>query len=296
MIITNRSRAPEPILNAIKNDPYDKGTDPKDGKRADFSVTELIDSARLGVLKFFHPDQLTSDVALMRHSLYGQLIHLLLERAATVGDLVSKRFYIDIEVDGNTYKVSCEIDRYSVEKHLQDWKFVSTFKFKGGVVPDEYQAQLNLQAEIMRRNGYEINGLDSVPLYKDYLDAAAERGGDYPPNWFEVIPVTMESPTEVTVYLTERIRAHVEARVALPLCSPEERWATPAVYAVMKPGRKAALRLYDSKEEADEHAAKERGGVYVVSRPQRYKRCEKYCPAASFCVQYQTELKGRCGC
>ncbi len=72
-------------------------------------------------------------------------------------------------------------------------------------------------------------------------------------------------------------------------CTPEEWWERPTRFAVMKRGQKRAVRLYDTREEAEDNATK--AGLYVEERPGSSVRCESYCRVASFCPQY-TKIRG----
>jgi hypothetical protein len=60
-------------------------------------------------------------------------------------------------------------------------------------------------------------------------------------------------------------------------------------YAVKRDGRKTAIRLFKSIDEANELAMKEKG--YVETRLGEPKRCTgNYCGVAQWCDQYQAEL------
>jgi len=61
---------------------------------------------------------------------------------------------------------------------------------------------------------------------------------------------------------------------------------------VKREGRKTAIRLFETREEADELAVKEKG--YVEERPAEPKRCTgNYCSVAQWCEQYQGEINER---
>jgi hypothetical protein len=88
---------------------------------------------------------------------------------------------------------------------------------------------------------------------------------------------------------------HRHARMAqdfgeeLQPCSDEERWMTETVYATKKDGRKSAIRLFKTIEEATELAEKEKG--YVETRKGEPKRCTgDFCGVSKWCSQYQGEL------
>ena len=77
----------------------------------------------------------------------------------------------------------------------------------------------------------------------------------------------------------------------IPQCTPEERWLRPTKYAVMKKGRKRAIKLHDNETEAHGHAETLGKDHLVELRKGEAGRCEKYCPVALFCPQFQKEKK-----
>ena len=75
MKLTNKHGLPQAIVNAIKNDPYTPG------KRADISVTRLIDAPQVSVLYRNHYKDIVEDVSNRIFSIMGQAMHHILERA-----------------------------------------------------------------------------------------------------------------------------------------------------------------------------------------------------------------------
>ena len=73
-------------------------------------------------------------------------------------------------------------------------------------------------------------------------------------------------------------------------CSDEERWLRASKWAVMKQGRKRAVKLYDNEREAQEHLNTLGGGHELEFRKGEPVRCLKYCPVATFCPQFQSEV------
>ena len=94
--------------------------------------------------------------------------------------------------------------------------------------------------------------------------------------------VVIVFPEEQDAFIEERVRLHQAALVELPECSEEDRWARPNKYAVMKPGGKRAVKLYDTAREA---GAALRGDQYVEERIGESVRCQSYCPALNWCEQ-----------
>lgn len=90
----------------------------------------------------------------------------------------------------------------------------------------------------------------------------------------------------------KRIRLHQQARVELPECSPEERWATSDQWALMKEGRKTAIKLYDTESEAQVALSACGPKHFVERRLGRDIRCADYCPVSKFCQQHLTAIRG----
>ena len=57
-------------------------------------------------------------------------------------------------------------------------------------------------------------------------------------------------------------------------------------------GRKSAVKLHDSQNDAWQHAREIQNG-YVEHRPGESVRCADYCPVARFCSQRQAQLAQR---
>ena len=70
-------------------------------------------------------------------------------------------------------------------------------------------------------------------------------------------------------------------------CTPEERWADPEKYAVMKNGRKSAVRVFDTLIDAENCAGELGNSHYVETRPAVSRKCGKYCLCKDFCSFYR---------
>lgn len=202
----------ETLSRALTNDPYDKGD-------SEFSITELIAPARARVLRHIHRDEIIEDVSDRLWSLYGQVTHGVLERAAG-GALVEKRFFTVV----NGVKISAQIDSLCLEDFaLRDWKFTSAYGFtKGKGVKTDWVQQLNGQAFILEQNGYTVHSLAVVALLRDWLKSKAKYDKTYPQS--PIVEATIEKwdHEETGRFLADRIYAHQQAQVELPECTSEE--------------------------------------------------------------------------
>lgn len=278
--ITNHANLPDAIVQAVVNDPYPYG------KTGDISVTRLIGPPQIRMLERQHRDDIEEDAADRIWALIGQIAHGILERAETVA-ITEERLFA--EVDG--WQVSGQFDRLALlpDGTLQDYKVTSTWAVIDGP-KTEWLQQLNTLRYLATRNGYKVEKLQIVAILRDWSKGKARQGGNYPPVQVRVIDVPVWPMARTEDYVRERVRLHqlaetcAETGRALPECTSEERWERPTKYAVRKPGRKSAVRLYDDQAAAWRHASEVPNG-YVETRAGASIRCADYCPVAEFCAQ-----------
>jgi hypothetical protein len=283
---TNRENLPEPIVRAVTNDPYTKG-------KSDFSVTELLQPPRARALINKHRDEIVEDVADRLFALMGQIGHAILERAGGES-LVERRFFAKVA----TFTISGQADLVITPEgsELIDYKFCSVWTMLNGVKP-EWTQQVNILRYLAANDigdvGKEpiycdINKANIVAIFRDWSKPKAGREKDYPQSQVKVFPVELWPLEKTEEFICNRIAAHITAEKILPLCTDEERWRTQEKWAVMKEGRKSAVKLYDHKEHAIISTRGE-SKLYIQHRPGESKRCEFYCNAAPFCTQFQSE-------
>jgi hypothetical protein len=269
--ITNHSGLPQPIVDAVRNDPYNSGD-------SDISVTRLIQPPRKVELERRHNAEITEDASDRIWALMGQLGHLILERAGN-GAIVEKRLFGII----NGCKVSGQVDL--IGDTIVDYKFTSIWAVKEGI-KDEWIQQLNLNRYLAHMNNMVVNHLQIVAILRDWSKPEAARNRELPQSQV----VVMESPVwtmdESEAFMVSRVKLHMGARDSgrLPLCTDDETWQRPQKWAIMKPGNKRASKLCDTLEEAERLKS---NGSYVEFRPGERPRCEHYCNAAPFCSQFR---------
>ncbi len=291
-MLTNLLALPAPLLEAVRNDPYTR-----DG--VDFTATELIAPAYLKTLQRNHADEVDVDASDRIWSLLGQSVHGILERSTVPGYIMERRYVGEFFMgDHLKIRVGAKIDVYNtIDGVLDDYKVTSVYKFKTGLngfreVPEEYTAQLNIQAEcIYRETGYEIKKARIVGILRDWRRSEASREAGYPRHQIDTMEVPIWPHAQREAYIIERIRLHMEP--SPPVCTPRERWERPNRYALMKVGQKRAVKLYDTADEAS-HALGAMGGksagYYTDDRPGARTRCDSYCDVASKCADYQAFL------
>lgn len=282
MKLTNRTNLPEALVKAMTNDPYDAGD-------SDFTATSLLKPARIVALEARHKHEITEDAEDGIYRLYGQVAHGVLERA-NMADLAEKRFFATFNVGGVDYKVSAQMDTLSVtDGTLSDFKFTTSWGFKKDQPPKpEWVAQLNIQLELMRMNGQDASKLQIIGLLRDFQLSMAKQDPNYPQSPIATHDIPMWPREQTQSFIKLRIGAHVNARTILPECSPDEKWAKPDTWAVIKKGQKRAINggVCLSEPIAQGVMAKN-PGTFIQHRPGESVRCANYCAAAEFCTQFQ---------
>lgn len=282
---TNHRNIPLPIARAVEiiNGKYDRG-------ECDFTTTELTGPPRIRALrKKADLDDLTLEVDVedLIYAMTGSATHLILEELAKEDEryLAEQRFYTNF--DGHV--ISGQIDLFDHKTgKLTDWKQTKSTTYRDGVKP-EYVQQLNINAWLMRRGGYEVKALASGVIYRDF--SKLTRGMKGPRLNAEEHPVALWSDEDVESFVARRINLHLDAEKTLPECTHDERWGSREVWAVQSKETKHAIRygLCSTQEEAEQkkRAHKKSSTLEVVFRPAKYPRCEHYCGMAGLCEQWK---------
>lgn len=275
MKLTNNLNLPQALYDAVKNDGYSSGD-------ADFSVTTLLKPPRAVALQKKHWDEIEEDASDRIWSLLGQVVHGILERANRNGESERR-----LNATFGGIKVSGGMDLYN-DGLLQDYKFVTVYKFQNNKVPVEYEEQLNCYAEILRENGFPVHKLQIVGILRDWSKNAARKDPSMPQSQVVVRDVPLWTSEQAQEFIFKRIKLHIDAKTQLPLCTAEEKWEKPTRYAVMKAGKDRAIKLYDFKSDAEAHASIDKT-LRVETRPGEAMRCSMYCNVSNFCSQFKSQ-------
>jgi hypothetical protein len=137
-----------------------------------------------------------------------------------------------------------------------------------------------------------------IALLKDHSKTEAMRDRRYPQNPVYVydFPVTAGSLFKTGNFVrgkvSEYLKYYLSADDEIPACLPAERWERPSKYAVMKEGRKNAVRLFDDKKSADEKSAELGKGHFIEQRSGGSVKCQSYCLCRNFCNFYRENVLG----
>lgn len=289
MKITNRNDLPQPIVDAVAAmlDRPQRAENP--GPELHIGVTRLIDSPLIRKLYAEHRNEIEVDASDSLWALFGTTMGAILEKANDPGiAAVEREIWRDFVMDdGRTVRVIGHFDRHClVRRELQDYKVTSAWSVIFG--KDEWEEQLNVYRYLLDPDRALIDSLAIYALLRDWQRSRAAREPDYPQEQVARISIPMWSNDYCREFIGKRLEAHFAADAG---CSDKERWAKPGVFAVMKPGRKTAVRLLDSKPLAEAWIANNGGGdLEIIERPTVFTRCESYCAVSKFCPIWTAEM------
>ena len=285
MIITNHTGLPEPVFKALTRNDYSKG-------KSNRSVTQLIDSPRVRVLRKENDEKIEEDAADMLWSVLGTAVHKMFEEHEADQHIVEERLYAEIE----NWVISGAIDIQREEGDgsvtILDYKCTSAWSVIYG--KSEWDKQLNFYAWLAEHDkGCTVGALKICAALRDWQRKKAEVDSSYPQAPIVIVDIPLWSQQVRDEYVRERVRIHQEAEFErltggdLPLCSDEERWKKDDQFAVKKIGTKRAIKLFDSMDDAFAYMKENQE---IETRKGRSVRCEdNYCKVAEFCDQYRRE-------
>jgi hypothetical protein len=317
MRITNKQNLPAAFVKAAS---AFATYEPKPNR---YSVTTLQNPPQMEKLRREHWAELEEDASDRVWAVFGQLAHSVMETHADSGTLteeplqkeiagvtVSGRpdlyepqaWYVNRIADNQVFdsiKCSTEeearavaaktVGKVSVTREpskVIDWKVVSVWSQIFGD-RGAHEAQLNVYAWLLRSYGFEV---EKIKILRDWSAREARQKDNYPSAAVVRENLPLWTNEEAEAYVKRRIMAHTAA-IPEP-CTDEDRWAKADTFAVMKKGRKTAMRVLPSQEEAISWAANSgEKGLEIVHRKGEASRCENYCSVRDFCKQYKEASK-----
>ena len=139
----------------------------------------------------------------------------------------------------------------------------------------------------------EVKRCEFIALLKDHSKSKAKVDPNYPqlPTYIYRFDVTETGLAEIEKFIFDKVaeleKAELLADEELPPCTKEERWATEDKWAIMKAGRKTALKVCSSEEEA-KSLMETMGGTDIEFRQGESKKCvDGYCVCRNYCPFYK---------
>ena len=285
MIVSNRLNLPAAFVNAVSTTRHNAA--------GCFSATTLNKGAKEIILSDRHFDEIEVDAADSVWAVWGTAVHALLESQP---DNNFHEEYFKVQVS-NSY-VTGQVDSYDMENAvINDWKTASVWKVQFNDFKD-WRAQGLTYAWLLQQSGLEVKKCRFVALLKDHSKTKAKTDSSYPQSpvfiyEFDVTAADMEeTAARILAKVQEIESAYKLDDDAIEPCSAEERWADGEKWAVMKNGRKTAIKLFDNSADADAMAGEMGNAYYVEHRPAISRKCGDYCKCKEFCNFYKAMNKG----
>lgn len=276
MVLSNELNLPQALVDACDVSPHNAPDT--------VSATTLKSGVREILLTKRHWEELTDDVSNRIWQLFGTAVHALLEKESA-NTFVEEKF----EKQVGKYKVTGRLDCYDMKNGIiVDYKTATVWKYKFADYSD-WRFQGLVYAWLLKQQGLEVKECQFIMFFKDFSKTKAKLEADYPKRPVEVyrFKVTDKDLEEIEQKIISKVKELEENELVadddLPICSDEERWAKPTTYAVMKKGRKTAIRVFEKEEDADLMLKDCDDNFFKQKRNGESSKCMGYCPCASYC-------------
>lgn len=302
MKITNRFNLPEVFENFVRADKYTRG-------KSDISITQLIDSPSIRVKRQEYAERMEMDVVDRVWSLFGTAVHHILETTDSGGKVtMEERLYAELQ----GWTISGALDHQEVMGdgtiQITDYKVTSAWSVILG--KKEWEHQQNCYAWLVENSTSGVNrdrkvsSIRICAILRDWQRKKAEFDKDYPQSPVVTVELPLWSSQERLDYINDRISLHQDAQMAydlegdLGVCTSEDMWAKPDTWAVKKKGQKRALKVHETEEAANKHAASLSSEIgdnsaVIEHRKGETTRClGNYCSVSDFCSQFKEMHNG----
>lgn len=278
MTITNNMGLPEALVKACDTSPHNS--------EGNVSATTLLQGIRQIILTERHWHEMTEDVSNRIWALFGTAIHKLLETESP--DTFTEEFF---SVPVGEYKVTGTVDCYDMTNGIiHDYKSTSVWKIiKGDFV--DWRKQGLIYAWLLTKQGFPVKECRFTAILKDHSKSKAKFDKSYPqtPVWVYQFTVSDKDLEEIEKEIIDKVEQLAKAKELpndkLPMCTEQERWAEEDKIAVMKKGRKTAIRVFSAKDRNNAEQLLEALGKdhYLEERKGVSKKCQEYCACCEWC-------------
>lgn len=242
---------------------------------ARIGVTSLIDEPRIRTLLIKNWDKIERDISQSLTTLDGIIWHKHAAHEAQTDEQAEQKLEDNVDSKGNPLGLTLvgKADNYLCQNfgtdkpiyQIRDWKRIKVYALKFPETVKKYTAELNCYAWQRRKRGQQVDSLWLDVFWKDWKYENWERAEDktyisnqslplnsvfpyYPPIPYTEIKLSLWTFEEQEIFIKNQIEYHIQNPMA---CA--DRWQTEPCFAVMKEGRKSALRVLDTYEKALEY-------------------------------------------
>ncbi len=144
------------------------------------------------------------------------------------------------------------------------------------------------------KKGIDVDRLFIIATIRDWARSKSLREENYPG---KVVSIEFQkwSNPKVDEFFVNKIDNILLAKDLadddLPLCTPEERWLRGECWAVMKTGRKSAVKRHYTLVDAEQHLATLDNKHSIEHRKGENMRCKEYCECNTKCNFYLNEVE-----
>ena len=296
MKLTNKYSLPQTLINLHEKQ---RGEYAETKADADISVTQLIRSPRIDLLRKKHFSEMSEDISERLWAVLGTVIHKIMEDGADEEHIAEENLFATIK--GWKVKGGIDVTKIGNRVAIIDYKFTKAYKYQKGDFLD-WEEQLNCYAYLLREaRGIYADELTVVMFVRDFAQGLAGTQKDYPAAPSIPVPIKLWTADEQLDFILKKVDEHQDARRAfewgdpLPRCTDRDRWLYPGRYAVQKPDAARATKTFDEENEAKKYmqGMKTPSDYEVVLRQKAPVRCSgNYCGVAKWCDQWQSD-KGK---
>ena len=285
MEITNNQFLPHVLYDVLVKDFYNYVPDDNT-----FSVTELLNPPKITLLRRRHREEIVQDATDLFYRTWGHLMHQWLENFSEGECLKEERLKAKL----GEYYPTGKPDLY-YDKVVWDYKLTSVWTYIYKSRQLDWEKQLNMYKYLVTKADFPVKALKIIAMFRDWSKTRNQNESEYP-NQVEVVNVPMWDTDKIEEYIRQRLQllvafGDVEDDDILG-CTKDERWQDDDKWAVMKKGRKSAVKLFDSEADALIMAQDKGKDHSVVKREGEPKRCIGYCDVSPFCNWYQNYIQG----
>lgn len=285
MKVLNKLNLPQAFVKAVSVERHNKS--------GQYSATTLNKGVKEIILQERHWEEFETDVSDNVWAIWGSAVHELFEKISD-DNFHEEKFEVPISKS----LITGTVDSYDMANGIiNDWKTASVWKVQFQDFED-WKNQGLTYAYLLSKNGLEVKKCRFIALLKDHSKTKAKTDMNYPqsPVFVYEFDVSSKDLEETEKRILEKVKAIENAEKLsddeIAECSPEERWADAEKWAVMKNGRKSAVKLFDNLADAENYAGENGNSYFVEHRKAVSKKCGEYCLCKDFCNFYKNQVLG----